>query len=221
MVDLEALLEAAQDRDRVLDVGASTITGWKRRSSAASFSMCLRYSSSVVAPMQCSSPRASIGLSMLPASGQPSVLPAPTMVCSSSMKSRIRPSLLLDLVEHRLQALLELAAVLGAGEQRAHVEREEVALLQPLGHVARARCAGRGLRRSPSCRRPARRSAPGCSWSCATGCGSPGGSRRRGRSPDRACRRAPASRGRRRTSRAPRRWPPGRRRSRAGCRARR
>ena len=32
-------------------VGSSTNTGWKRRSSAASFSMCLRYSSSVVAPM--------------------------------------------------------------------------------------------------------------------------------------------------------------------------
>ncbi len=45
-------------------VGSPTITGWKRRSSAASFSMCLRYSSSVVAPIVCSSPRASIGLSM-------------------------------------------------------------------------------------------------------------------------------------------------------------
>ena len=31
----------------------------------------------------------------------------------------------LDLLQHRLQALLELAAVLGAGEQRAHVERED------------------------------------------------------------------------------------------------
>ena len=30
--------------------GSPTKTGWKRRSSAASFSMCLRYSSSVVAP---------------------------------------------------------------------------------------------------------------------------------------------------------------------------
>jgi hypothetical protein len=45
--------------------GSPTNTGWKRRSSAASFSMCLRYSSSVVAPTQCSSPRASAGLSML------------------------------------------------------------------------------------------------------------------------------------------------------------
>ena len=32
-------------------VGSPTKTGWKRRSSAASFSMCLRYSSSVVAPI--------------------------------------------------------------------------------------------------------------------------------------------------------------------------
>ena len=55
--------------------GSSTSTGWKRRSRAASFSMCLRYSSSVVAPIMCSSPRASIGLSMLPASMAPSAAP--------------------------------------------------------------------------------------------------------------------------------------------------
>ena len=72
--------------------GSSTRIGWNRRSSAASFSMCLRYSSSVVAPIMCSSPRASIGLSMLPASMAPSAAPAPTTVCSSSMNSRIRPS---------------------------------------------------------------------------------------------------------------------------------
>ena len=75
-------------------VGSFTMTGWKRRSSAASFSMYLRYSSSVVAPMQCSSPRASIGLRRLPASMLPSVLPAPTIVCSSSMKRMMPPSLL-------------------------------------------------------------------------------------------------------------------------------
>ncbi len=73
-------------------VGCSTSTGWKRRSRAASFSMCCRYSSRVVAPIQCSSPLASIGLSMLPASMEPSALPAPTMVCSSSMNRRMRPS---------------------------------------------------------------------------------------------------------------------------------
>ena len=72
-------------------VGSDTNTGWKRRASAASFSMCFLYSSSVVAPTQCSSPRASAGLSRLPASMAPSALPAPTMVCSSSMNRMILP----------------------------------------------------------------------------------------------------------------------------------
>ena len=73
-------------------LGSPTNTGWKRRASAASFSTCLRYSSSVVAPMQCSSPRASAGLSRLEASIAPSALPAPTRVCISSMKRMISPS---------------------------------------------------------------------------------------------------------------------------------
>ena len=73
-------------------LGSSTRTGWKRRSSAGSFSMCSRYSSSVVAPIARSSPRASIGLSMLPASIAPSAAPAPTIVWSSSMNVMISPS---------------------------------------------------------------------------------------------------------------------------------
>ncbi len=67
------------------------MTGWKRRSSAASFSMCLRYSSSVVAPTARSSPRASIGLSRFAASTAPSAAPAPTIVCSSSMNRTTLP----------------------------------------------------------------------------------------------------------------------------------
>ncbi len=74
--------------------GWSTKTCWKRRSRAGSFSMYLRYSSSVVAPIMRSSPRASIGLSMLPASIAPSPpAPAPTTVCISSMKVMTSPSL--------------------------------------------------------------------------------------------------------------------------------
>ena len=72
--------------------GSSTCTGWKRRSSAASFSMYLRYSSRVVAPMQWSSPLASMGFKRLPASMLPSVLPAPTMLCSSSINRIMPPS---------------------------------------------------------------------------------------------------------------------------------
>ncbi|MCY1372633.1 hypothetical protein D9M69_598540 [compost metagenome] len=73
-------------------VGSSTNTGWKRRASAASFSTYLRYSSSVVAPTQCSSPRASAGLRRFDASIAPSDLPAPTSVCISSMNKMIWPA---------------------------------------------------------------------------------------------------------------------------------
>ena len=76
-------------------VGSLTITGWNRRSSAASFSIYCRYSFKVVAPIQCSSPLASIGFRRLPASIAPSVLPAPTIVCNSSMNRMILPSLFL------------------------------------------------------------------------------------------------------------------------------
>ena len=43
----------------------------------------------------------------------------------------------LDLPEHRLHALLELAAELRAREERADIERDDALVLEPLGHVAR------------------------------------------------------------------------------------
>ena len=55
--------------------------------------MCLRYSSSVVAPTQRNSPRASCGFMMFAASVAPSAAPAPTSVCNSSMNKMILPSL--------------------------------------------------------------------------------------------------------------------------------
>ena len=73
-----------------------------------------------------------------------------------------------DLLQHRLQPLLELAAVLGAGDQRSHVECDDPLVLEPLGNVAAFDAAAPGLRRSRSCRRRARRSARGCSWCGAT-----------------------------------------------------
>ncbi len=72
--------------------GWETNTGWKRRASAASFSTCLRYSSSVVAPTQCSSPRANAGFKRFEASIAPSALPAPTSVCISSMNKMMPPA---------------------------------------------------------------------------------------------------------------------------------
>ena len=56
--------------------------------------MYWRYSSNVVAPTQCNSPRAKAGLSILPASIAPSALPAPTIVWISSMNKITLPSAL-------------------------------------------------------------------------------------------------------------------------------
>ena len=75
-------------------VGSSTMTGWNRRASAASFSTCLRYSSNVVAPTQCNSPRARAGFKRFDASIAPSPLPAPTSVCISSINRMISPAAL-------------------------------------------------------------------------------------------------------------------------------
>ena len=41
-----------------------------------------------------------------------------------------------DFRHHRLEPLLELAAILCAGDQRAEIEREQLLVLQALRHVA-------------------------------------------------------------------------------------
>ena len=50
-----------------------------------------------------------------------------------------------DLLQHRLQPFLELAAVLGPGDQRAHVQRDNPLVLEPLGHVAAHDALGQPL----------------------------------------------------------------------------
>ena len=116
--------------------GSPTKTGWKRRSSAASFSMCLRYSSSVVAPTQRSSPRASIGFSRLAASTAPSAAPAPTIVCSSSMKRTIRPSAAWTSLSTALSRSSNSPRYLAPASRRADVERDHAAVAKALGDVA-------------------------------------------------------------------------------------
>ena len=66
----------------------------------------------------------------------PSALPAPTSVCISSMNRMMPPSADGHFAEHAFQALLELAAIFRAGDQRAHVEGEQLLVLQALRHVA-------------------------------------------------------------------------------------
>ena len=56
-----------------------------------------------------------------------------------------RTRLLLEIAEHALQALLEVAAVLGAGDERAHVERVDRAVGEHVRHLALGDQAGQAL----------------------------------------------------------------------------
>ena len=50
-----------------------------------------------------------------------------------------------DFLEHRFEPLLELAAILRARHQRAHVERHNMSVAQRLGHVAAHDALGQAL----------------------------------------------------------------------------
>ena len=71
--------------------GSFTVTGWNRRSRAVSFSMDLRYSLKVVAPITWISPRERAGLRILAAFMEPSASPAPTMLWTSSIMRMMLP----------------------------------------------------------------------------------------------------------------------------------
>jgi hypothetical protein len=87
-----AVAQAVQHLDGIFDAGLFDKDRRKAPFERASFSMYFWYSSSVVAPTHCSSPRARAGLSIFDASIAPCAAPAPTTVCSSSMKRIISPS---------------------------------------------------------------------------------------------------------------------------------
>ena len=98
--------------------------------------MCLRYSSSVVAPTQCSSPRGERRLQQVAGVHGALGLAGADDGMQLVDEEDDAPALGLDLGEHGLEPLLELAAVLGAGDQGAHVEREQPLVLEALRHVA-------------------------------------------------------------------------------------
>jgi hypothetical protein len=91
-----------------------------------------------------------------------------------------------QLLHDGLQALFELAAILGAGDDQRKIERQNALVGQERRHVAIGDASAPGLRRWPSCRRRARRSAPDCSWCGGRGSAPRAPARNRGRSADRA-----------------------------------
>ena len=116
--------------------GSSTCTTWKRRVSAASFSMCFLYSDQVVAAIVRKVPRASAGLSRFAAS------PVPGGPAGADQRVRLvdeQDDALaggLHLLDHRLQPVLELAPDGGAGLHGGKVEREEPHIPQGRRHIA-------------------------------------------------------------------------------------
>ena len=127
-------------------LGSPTKTCWKRRSSAGSFSMRSRYSSSVVAPIMCSSPRASIGLSMLPASiAESPPAPAPTTVCSSSMKVMTCPPASLISSRTALSRSSNSPRYFAPATIAARSSAQHPTALERVGHVAGDHALGEAL----------------------------------------------------------------------------
>ena len=115
-------------------VGSSTLIGWKRRSSAASFSRCLRYSSRVVADrleLAAREHRLEDARGVDRALGGPGADERVQLV-DEQHDVAARADLLQDL----LQALLEVAAVARAGDERAEVERVDLLALEGLRDLA-------------------------------------------------------------------------------------
>ena len=129
VVLLEARLQALQDLDRLVrrsarprrpSGSAATARGPSRRCRGTRCTSSRRCTSA--APVD------SAGLSRFDASSvPPEAAPAPMSVWISSM-NRIAFGLSVSCLSTRLQALLEIAAVLGAGQQRAHVERVDTGI---------------------------------------------------------------------------------------------
>ncbi len=126
-----------------------------RPCSVIPFSMCC----AVLVQRRCAdrgSPRASIGLSMLLASIVSSAAPAPTTVCSSSMNRMTCPAAPGHFLEHRLEPLLELAAILSVLAMSEPMSSATTRLsFRPSG--TSPRCDRPAPPQSRSCRRPAHR----------------------------------------------------------------
>ena len=126
-------------------LGSTTSTFWKRRDRAASFSKMPRYSVKVVAPMHLSAPELKRRLEQVGRVQRAARCRAGADQRVDLVDEQDGVGLVLERLEHALEALLEIAAVLGAGQQRAHVQRVHVGLGQDLGHFLLDDAPGQAL----------------------------------------------------------------------------
>ena len=137
MVRLVALLQAAKDRNRVLD---RRLVDVDRREAALERGVLLDVLAVLVERGRSDAAELATGEHRLQ-----EIRRVDRALGSAGADDRVElvdeqhdaPLARLDLGQHRLEALLELAPVLRAGEQRADVERPDAPVLQPFGNVAR------------------------------------------------------------------------------------
>ena len=137
MVRLVALLQAAQNRDRVLD---RRLVDVDRREAALERGVLLDVLAVLVERGRADAAELAAGEHRLQEiRGVDRTLGGARADDRVELVDEEHDATLarLDLGQHRLQALLELAPVLRAGEQRADVERPDAPVLQPFGNVAR------------------------------------------------------------------------------------
>ena len=145
VVDLVALLQAAQDRDRVLDGRLADVDGLE---AALERGVLLDVLAVLVERRRADGAQLAAGEHRLEQVGG-----IDGALGGARADDRVQlveeqhdlPAGVLDLLQHRLQALLELAAVLRAGEQRADVQRDDAPVAQRLGDVAGDDALGEAL----------------------------------------------------------------------------
>ena len=145
VVRLVALLEAAQDRDRVLD---GRLADLDRLEAALERGVLLDVLAVLVERRRADGPQLAAGEHRLE-----EVRGVDGALRGAGADDRVQlveeedhgPGRVGDLLEDGLQALLELAAVLRAGEQRADVERDDAPVAQRLRDVAGDDALGEAL----------------------------------------------------------------------------
>ena len=136
MVHLVFFLQPAQNGNRVFDVRLAHENDLEAAFERGVFLDVLAIFVERGGADGAQSPRASAGFSMFEASMAPSAAPAPTRVCSSSMKRMICPLRVFDFFQHGLEAVFEFAAIFRAGQHGSQIERHDALVLQDFGHVA-------------------------------------------------------------------------------------
>ena len=145
VVHLVALLEAAQDRDRVLDGGLADVDGLE---AALERGVLLDVLAVLVEGGRADRAQLAAGEHRLEQVGGVDGALRGARADDGVQLVHEEDDLalrVLDVLEDRLQALLELAAVLRPGEQGADVERDDPAVAQRLGHVAGDDALGEAL----------------------------------------------------------------------------